>query len=88
MEQNSQQKAGKDEEDDYMAMVIEEPKNRRETYAQKKMRLQREVRYPPPSCLLNIAYGAYRCPDPAFYNPFGLFSVVQHRPKKPGKGIH
>jgi hypothetical protein len=79
MEQNNQQKAGEDDEDDdYMAMVIEEPKGQRETYAQKKMRLQREVCHPP------HAYPHYLCPNLVFYNPFGLFSVVQHRPEKPG----
>ena len=32
-----------DEEDDYMSMVIEEPKAQRETLTQKKLRKQREV---------------------------------------------
>lgn len=40
----SQQGHGDDEEEeDYMSMVIEEPKEKRETFSQKKLRKQREV---------------------------------------------
>jgi hypothetical protein len=35
---------GEEEEDDYMSMVIEEPQQK-ETFAQKKLRKQREVRF-------------------------------------------
>lgn len=41
----TKQNADSDEEEDYMSMIIEEPKTHGETLTQKKLRKQREVRY-------------------------------------------
>lgn len=46
---NARQNKVDDEEDDYMSMVIEEPKAQRETLTQRKLRKQREVRSTKPS---------------------------------------
>lgn len=42
-----------DEEEDYMSMVIEEPKQK-ETFTQKKLRQQREVRLTTPYTSLHL----------------------------------
>lgn len=47
-----------DEEEDYMSMVIEEPKQK-ETFTQKKLRQQREVRLLHPITSLHPPYPIY-----------------------------
>jgi hypothetical protein len=43
---NPAREMASDDEDDYMNMIIEEPQQK-ETFTQKKRRLQREVHYTP-----------------------------------------